>query len=163
MSGAGTRAGWQQAKGPCGPWARHAAAAAVAARRRLRRAQWHTRALPQSVQLGGGYAAATPAGACACSPCASAEVQRQLLQLPAHLLPGHGHVLQQLVHCMRHELERAQVHALVVPELARGHVAMVLRSGKRQSRQVVRVVGSWLMGRWIGARVGENIRQQPGR
>ena len=35
--------------------------------------------------------------------------------MAAHLLPGHGHVLQQLVNRVRHKLERSQVHTLVVP------------------------------------------------
>mmetsp|Transcript_736 Transcript_736/g.1704 ORF Transcript_736/g.1704 Transcript_736/m.1704 type:complete len:700 (-) Transcript_736:62-2161(-) len=43
-----------------------------------------------------------------------------------HLLPRHRHVLQQLEHRVGHELERAEVHALVVAELARRHVAVVL-------------------------------------
>ena len=43
----------------------------------------------------------------------------------ADLLPRHGHVLQQLEHRVRHVLERAQVHALVMAELAVGHVAVV--------------------------------------
>ena len=40
-----------------------------------------------------------------------------LLPLPAaaHLLPWHGHVLQQLVDRVRHKLERSQVHTLVMP------------------------------------------------
>ena len=42
------------------------------------------------------------------------------------LLPRHRHVLQQFKHRVRHKLQSAQVHALVVPELARAHVAVVL-------------------------------------
>ena len=42
------------------------------------------------------------------------------------LLPGHGHVLQELEDGVRDKLERAKIHALVVAELARGHVAVIL-------------------------------------
>ena len=42
-----------------------------------------------------------------------------------NLLPGHGHVFHELDDGVRHKLERAQVHALVVAELAIGHVAVV--------------------------------------
>lgn len=44
----------------------------------------------------------------------------------ADLFPGHGHVLQQLVHCMRGELEGTQVDTLVVSKLSRCHVTVVL-------------------------------------
>ena len=48
-----------------------------------------------------------------------------------HLLPGHGHVLQQLVHCVGHKLECSQVYTLIMPEFAGGHVAMVLQQGSQ--------------------------------
>jgi len=38
----------------------------------------------------------------------------------------HGHVFKQFVDCVRHELERAQVHALVIAVLATAHVTVVL-------------------------------------
>ena len=44
----------------------------------------------------------------------------------AHLLPRHRHVLEQLEHRVRHVLERAEIDALVMTELARAHVAVVL-------------------------------------
>mmetsp|Transcript_8730 Transcript_8730/g.18588 ORF Transcript_8730/g.18588 Transcript_8730/m.18588 type:complete len:335 (-) Transcript_8730:298-1302(-) len=44
----------------------------------------------------------------------------------ADLLPWHRHVLQQLVHRMRHKLECAEVHSLVMPELAGRHITMIL-------------------------------------
>lgn len=45
----------------------------------------------------------------------------------AHLLPGHGHVLQQLVHSVWHKLERPKIHSLVMPEFPGRHVTMILR------------------------------------
>ena len=41
------------------------------------------------------------------------------------LLPRHGHVLEQLQHCVRHVFERSQVDALVMSILLWGHVAVV--------------------------------------
>mmetsp|Transcript_26458 Transcript_26458/g.83860 ORF Transcript_26458/g.83860 Transcript_26458/m.83860 type:complete len:710 (-) Transcript_26458:29-2158(-) len=43
-----------------------------------------------------------------------------------NLLPRHGDVLQQLVHCMREVLQRTEVDAFVMAELARRHISVVL-------------------------------------
>ena len=42
-----------------------------------------------------------------------------------HLLPRHRHILQKLIHCVRHELQRPQVHALIVSKLSRRHVPVI--------------------------------------
>ena len=53
---------------------------------------------------------------------------RDVVQHPhvAHLLPGHGQVLEELVDRVRDVLERAQVYSFVGLEFFGGHVAVVL-------------------------------------
>lgn len=43
----------------------------------------------------------------------------------SNLLPGHGHIFEQLQNRVRHVFQGAEVDAFVVAILARGHVAVV--------------------------------------
>jgi hypothetical protein len=54
--------------------------------------------------------------ACVCKWCIVAHAVMLRESICACLLPRHGHVLQQLVHSVRHKLEGTQVDALVMPK-----------------------------------------------
>ena len=51
-----------------------------------------------------------------------------------YLLPGHRHVLQELVHGVWHELQGSQIDTLVVSEFPGGHVTVVLHMVKSKLR-----------------------------